>query len=84
MPKNAKKFECKKCNFTCSKESNWNIHINTLKHKRKQMEIPIVPKNAKKCQTYTCSHCEKEFKSSSGVWKHQKKCLIAQAEKTQV
>ena len=82
MPKNAKHFICEKCHFTCSKESNWNIHINTLKHKRKQMEIPIVPKNAKKCQTYTCSHCEKEFKSSSGVWKHQKKCLIAQAEKT--
>ena len=82
MPKNAKHFICEKCTFTCSKESNWNIHINTLKHKRKQMETHIVPKNAKKCQTYTCSHCEKEFKSLSGVWKHQKKCSITQAKKT--
>ena len=36
MPKSCQKFHCEKCNFTCSKESNWNKHTSTRKHK---MEI---------------------------------------------
>ena len=82
MPKNANQFICETCDFTCGKESNWITHINTLKHYRKQMETNIMPKNAKKSHTYICSHCEKEYKSSSGIWKHQKKCFINQAEKS--
>jgi len=82
MPKNTNHFICETCDFTCGKESNWITHINTLKHYRKQMETNIMPKNAKKCHTYICSHCEKEYKSSSGIWKHQKKCFINQAEKS--
>ena len=30
--KNAEKFYCEKCNFSCSKKSNWNKHILTRKH----------------------------------------------------
>ena len=83
MPKNAEMFFCKKCDFKCSKKSNWNAHLNTLKHERKQMETIFIPKNAKKCHTYTCSHCDKEFKSSSGLWKHKKKCYIDLEKKTE-
>ena len=83
MPKNAEIFFCKKCDFKCSKKSNWNAHLNTLKHERKQMETIFMPKNAKKCHTYTCSHCDKEFKSSSGLWKHKKKCYIDLEKKTE-
>jgi hypothetical protein len=82
MPKNANRFICEKCHFVCGKESNWNIHINTRKHNRKQLEINIMPKNAKKCQMYVCSQCDKEYKSPSGIWKHQKKCFINQTEKS--
>ena len=35
MPKNAKNansYECKFCDFICSKKSNWNIHLSTRKH----------------------------------------------------
>ena len=80
MPKNAAKFFCKKCNFECSKKSNWNTHINTLKHDRKQMETFFMPKNATSCQTYICSQCDKIFKSSSGLWKHKKKCYMTQED----
>ena len=76
MPKNADIFFCTKCNFKCSKRSNWNTHINTLKHNRKQMETIFMPKNAVSCHTHICSQCDKIFKSSSGLWKHKKKCYI--------
>lgn len=36
MPKNAEKYECLKCNFICSKESNYNKHLLTAKHKIEQ------------------------------------------------
>mgnify|MGYP006194039511 CR=1 FL=1 len=35
--KNSKKtlkFVCEKCDFKCSKESNYKLHIETNKHKR--------------------------------------------------
>jgi len=32
IPKNAYKFVCKKCNYSCSKQSDWNRHIMRLKH----------------------------------------------------
>ena len=32
MPKNAEIFVCEKCNFTCSKKSNYEKHILTRKH----------------------------------------------------
>ena len=73
MPENAQKFECKKCNFVCSKESNWNQHTSTRKHK---MEINGNDGNDKKIQIYDCDICSKKFKSNSGLWKHRKKCSI--------
>ena len=35
MPKNAEIFECKDCDFKCSKKSNYDKHILTLKHTNK-------------------------------------------------
>jgi len=33
MINNDKYFECKSCNFKCYKKSNYEAHLNTLKHK---------------------------------------------------
>jgi hypothetical protein len=35
MPKTANIYSCELCNFTCSKESNWKIHISTNKHNKR-------------------------------------------------
>ena len=34
MLKNAETFHCQKCRFTCSKKSNFDIHLSTAKHKK--------------------------------------------------
>jgi len=34
-PKISKKNICVNCDFTCSKESEWNRHISTRKHKNR-------------------------------------------------
>ena len=72
MPKNAEKFHCENCGFITSKQSNYNKHLLTAKHKNQQ-------KSTKKCQKmpqhFTC-HCGKQYKDRSGLWRHKKKCQI--------
>jgi len=80
MPKSCRKFYCEKCDFTCSKESNWNIHKNTGKHKNEYNGVTndtnLMPKNAEKClDTFACQ-CGNTYKFRQGLYKHRKKCLI--------
>ena len=72
MPKNAELFVCTKCNFKCSKKSNYTQHILTRKH---NMEING---NEWKSKNAVCKNCDKTFKSASGLWKHQQKCTKQQ------
>ena len=78
-PKNAN-FECKKCDFNCCKQSDYNRHIKTIKHihgmngnKKDTMET----KNTSLC----ICNCGKEYSSRAGLWKHKKKCTKETNEK---
>ena len=61
-------FECDKCNFKCSKQSNYNKHLLTNKHNN---EV-----NTEK--NYICDVCNKQFKDRSGLWRHNQRdsCTI--------
>lgn len=72
MPKNADFFNCKFCDFICSKQSNYNAHLLTLKHRRITKDNKKMPKNA---APHICDICGQEYKYSSGLCKHKKKCL---------
>jgi hypothetical protein len=72
MPKNAEIFLCNKCNFKCSKKSNYEQHLLTRKH---NMELNG---NDWKSKNAVCENCEKTFKTASGLWKHQQKCTNKQ------
>ena len=79
MPKNAKIFECEKCEFKCSKESNWNKHLLTRKHKMDYKGVTfdpdLMPKNANQ---FECD-CGNTYKFRQGLYKHKKNCYIYQA-----
>ena len=66
-------FECKICNFKCSKQSNYNNHIHTKKHMHRvngtELEKIIKEKNA----DFICN-CGKKYLTKSGLWKHNQKC----------
>ena len=70
MPKNAKKYICEKCNFKCSKQSNYDAHILTAKHQILTNPNEKIQKNAK---IFICS-CGKEYKHASTLCAHKKKC----------
>jgi hypothetical protein len=68
--KNAENHECKKCNFICSKKSNYSKHLLTAKH---QMEA-FSKKRKQENATPSCEFCKKKYKSRGSLWKHQQIC----------
>lgn len=73
--KNAEIYICEKCNFKCSKKSNFKQHLMTRKHK---MDNESIEKNAEsnieKEERFSCI-CGKSFKFQSGLCKHKNKCV---------
>jgi hypothetical protein len=70
-PKIAKNFLCKKCDYECCKQSDWNKHILTSKHIKDDGELQ---KNRQNRQKFVCE-CGNEYKYRQGLWNHKKKCL---------
>ena len=67
-PKLSLKFICEKCDYKCSKQSEFNKHISTNKHKTLQTPITeVTPK------VYVCG-CGKIYKHSSTLYAHKHKC----------
>ena len=70
-------LKCEICNFTCRYLSDWKRHLETNKHKNKcelgnKLEKKLVKKNEK--TNYVCKNCKLEYKTKSGLWKHNKIC----------
>jgi len=80
---NTNNYHCKLCDYICSKKYNWDKHITTARHIKEvegnNLEIKS-GKNGKKWQKeqgsklFVCDKCNKEFQTSSGLWKHKQKC----------
>jgi len=73
MPKNAEKYVCEKCDFKCSKKSNYSIHLMTAKHKMMTNDDNNDDKNAENAAAYMCV-CGKSYKHRQGLSLHKKKC----------
>ena len=71
MPKNAAKFICKNCDFKCFKESNFNAHLLTRKHKILTNPNEKMPENAEK--NFECE-CGRQYKHMSSLCNHKKTC----------
>jgi len=70
---NAEKFECEICDFKCFKQSNWDNHILTAKHKNRTNLNDSTSKNAE--NNFTCQNCKKTYKARNSLWYHKQKCL---------
>jgi hypothetical protein len=72
-PKIAKKFICKKCDYKCSKQYDYDKHILTLKHLKDDAEDIL--EDIKVAVQYFCE-CGREYKHRQGLWKHKKTCQL--------
>jgi len=66
--KNAENFICKKCDFVCSKKSDYERHLLTRKHNNNDK------KTQKKSKQNVCI-CGKSFKYRQGLFVHRKTCI---------
>jgi hypothetical protein len=73
MKKNDKKYCCEICDFNTCKKKNFDIHLQTQKHKNNVLTTDDNEKNDKK---YCCENCEKNFNDRAGLWRHKKKCIL--------
>ena len=69
-PKISYKFFCEICDYKCNKKSEYTKHITTAKHKILQN-----PTSDSEPKVYSCI-CGKEYKHSSTLYHHKKKCTI--------
>jgi len=77
--KNDPKYRCEECDYSTSKICNWKRHVETKKHKRKQMVHNGAHLEAKTSQKriWTCA-CGKKYKYSQGYYRHKKTCNATQ------
>jgi hypothetical protein len=78
--KNAYKFYCKKCDFKCSKKSNYNQHLLTRKHndiKKNAFEPTDLPK-------YFECKCGKIYKHKQSLFSHKIKCEGKKHEENEI
>jgi hypothetical protein len=69
-PKNAVKFSCDVCSFSCSKMCDWQRHAATKKHlDRLESNGETVEK------VHQCVTCDRVFQTRTGLWKHGQKCV---------
>ena len=76
MPKNAKICVCKDCDFMCCKQSNYDKHLLTAKHKNRTFLNDLeqkMPENADRL--FECE-CGKRYTARNSLWYHKKKCKI--------
>ena len=66
-PKLAKIFYCEKCDYKCSKESDYKKHLSTRKHK-----METNGNKTRQNSPYICE-CGIEYKTRSGLFKHKQK-----------
>jgi hypothetical protein len=77
---NAKKFRCQNCDFVCSKKSNYDKHVLTLKHTNTDKILPNTDaKNAENAtptvNPFICD-CGNTYKHRQSLFNHKKKCNI--------
>ena len=72
MPSKMLNFVCETCDFKCSKESNYKIHIETNKHKMVIDGNHKMPNNEPKI--FSCI-CGNTYKYRPGLARHKRTCI---------
>ncbi len=69
----AESFLCELCDYKCCKKSEWNRHISTSKHEKRQKTNGLATKISEK--SLICEICNKEYTDRTGLWRHKKTCF---------
>ena len=67
-PKSSNKFICKICDYSTCKNSQYERHLSTRKHKQMTLNDDLGPHDA---QSYPCI-CGKQYRFRQGLFNHKK------------
>jgi hypothetical protein len=70
LVKTSNKFYCECCDYNTSRKFNFNIHLQSERHKNNANNSFL----AKTSKNYECQNCSKIFNDRSGLWRHKQKC----------
>jgi len=73
LPEPCFKYNCKTCNFSTYKKTNYNLHIKTKKHISNSLSALSNTKNDK--TNFQCNKCNKIYNDRSGLWRHKQSCM---------
>jgi len=68
-------FNCDCCHYKCSRKSEWNKHILTLKHKNRT-KPEIFEQKVSNNDKLSCKYCNKQYNARNSLWYHQNKCIV--------
>ena len=71
-------YFCEFCNYETSYKHHYEKHLTSKKHLKNTGQPP------KNTVYYVCKHCNKKYKTRSGLWKHESKCLKQEIIENQV
>lgn len=71
-------YFCKCCNYDTSYKHHYDKHLTSKKH------LKNIDNSSKNTVEYFCKKCNKKYKTRSGVWKHETKCLEQEIIEKQV
>ncbi len=71
-PKSSNKFFCKICDYSTCKNSQYERHLSTRKHKQMTLNDDLGPHDV---QTYPCI-CGKHYRYRQGLFNHKKTCTL--------
>jgi len=67
-------FCCELCNYTTERKYNFNLHLQSNRHKNNEIDNDNNGFLAKTSKQYECLNCNKIFNERAGLWRHKKKC----------
>jgi uncharacterized C2H2 Zn-finger protein len=72
MKKNDYYYSCNLCDFNTCKKTNYELHLQTIKHTR---NISVIFGNTEATEKIlTCDKCNKIYQNRTGLWRHKNKC----------
>lgn len=77
VPKSSEKFCCELCDYSSSRKSQYERHLTTDKHKKRENDSKMVVNGSnlapKSSNPYECE-CGKVYKHDTGYYRHRKLC----------
>ena len=83
VAKSSQYYHCKTCDYVTSKQSNYDKHLTTSKHKKSYIQLQndtnLAQNVAQNVVMYKCE-CGRIYKHRQGLWKHRQTCEMLNAE----